>query len=237
MKTKTVIIGLLILVLGIGVLTGYSTARTLIVPKAIAFEWESSYAGDVSNASWTLTANLTKDDVVTVDYREAANWTVGQFDEADDNTGMAVLWIFLNITPINPPGNATEFALDSRLYAPPSSQGEGQERLVWYNATVMANGSIDPSPEISDTGVVFGLGGRIPWDGTYEASLVTWPDRVSPPSYLAFFHNVTMTDYPNTYLLPTGAVIVALGGTLSLVGVRSVFQDNSHSKIKRKKVE
>lgn len=237
MKTKTLIIGLIVLVLGIGVLSPYGTARTTSVPKAIAYTWLSAYAGDVSNASWTLSANLTKDDIVTIDYREAANWTEGQFDIADDNTQMAVLWVFINMTPTNPPGNTTQFALDTRLYEPTTTQGVGQKRLVWYKAEATINGSIDPTPEISDKGVIKGIGGRIPFDGEYEARLWTYPNRVLPPSYLAFFHNETMTNYPNSYLLPTGGVIVAFGGTLSFVGARSVIKENSNKRMRKQKAK
>ncbi len=237
MKAKTLIIGLIVLVLGIGVLSPYSEGRTSSVPHAIAFTWASAYAGDVSNASWTLSANLTKDDIVTVDYREAANWTEGQFDVADDETGMAVLWVFINMTPITPPGNTTQFALDSRLYEPQTSQGLGQKRLIWYKAEVTANGSIDASPEINDQGIVFGIGGRIPWDGEYEVRLWTIPTRALPPTYLAFFHNETMTNYPNSYLLPTGGVIVAFGGTLSFVGARSVIKENSNKRMRKQKAK
>jgi hypothetical protein len=234
MKKMTLIIGIVALLLGTVLLLPYK-ARTSTVPKAIATRYASAYQGEVGNESWTLSCNLTKGDVVWVDYREGYNWTEGYFDPADDDTGMAVLYVYINMTPISPPGNTTQFLLDTRLWEVSSSQGMGQKKIGWYNLTVEMNGSIDTSPVTNEYGKMFEPGGRIPFDGEYQAVLWTWPERVVPPSYLAFFHNITMTTYPNSYLLPTGGVIVAFGGALSFVGARSVIQENSQKRIRKQK--
>jgi hypothetical protein len=173
---------------------------------------------------------LTKDDVVEFIYREGYNWTTGEFDIAEDETGEPVLWLFVNITRVNPPGNTNTFLTELRLRQSPQPQGSGQNRLFINNITLWNEGDIDTSSVRDDKGYLIELGGTILFSGTYQAYLWTVPDRVVPPSFLGFYHNINVTDYPNTFLLPTGGVIVAFGGILSFIGAKSVIQESARRK-------
>jgi hypothetical protein len=227
---KTIVIGLAIALIGIAVLSTYGQAVTYERVMAIATKGES---GD--NESWDISANLTAGDNMTFIYRDGWNWTAeSAWDTPDDGSNDPTMWVFVQITPVSPPGNVTGFGLEARLTS--ISSGEGTiPRLTIFNITVEQEGSIDTSVIGQDNkGRYHYVGGRIPWNGTYAAHVGTWPSRAAPPSFLGFYRNITVTTYPNTNFLPVGGTIIVSGGALLAYGVRGTMNHNAH---RRRKIE
>jgi hypothetical protein len=229
LRTKKLIFGLIITLLGVVVLSPYSESRTYTRQHSIAT------SGETANESWDIYGNLTKNDIVQFVYYEGYNWTEGQFDISEDEAMEPVLWLFINMTPVNPLGNTSTFLIQFRERAEPSVSGPGKNRLFIHNITLWNEGDIDTSSVRDDNGNLIAVGGTIPLSGRYQAYLWTIPNRVVPPSFLGFYHYINVTDFPNTYLLPTGGAIVAFGGTLSFIGAKSVIQENSHRKTRKQR--
>jgi hypothetical protein len=152
------------------------------------------------------------------------NTTYSYYDYSDDDPPVAVLRVFIDITPVNPAGNTTRWDYDLAVYNASTSHGYIAPRLIGWAITKIQNGSIDTSPMLNSKGELSDVGGIVPSSGIYEAKLSVYPPRPSdhPPSYLGFFHNVTVTDYPYTYLLPVGGATLVFGGTTSLLGARGI---------------
>jgi len=227
---KTIAIGLAITLIGIAALSTYGQAVTNVRLMAIAIKGES---GD--NVSWDISANLTAGDNVTFIYRDGWNWTAEPaWDTPDDGSNTPTMWVFVQIAPVSPPGNATGFAVEVRLTS--ISSGEGTTtRLTVFNITVEQEGSIDTSVIGQDNkGRYHYVGGRIPWSGTYAAHVGTWPSRSAAPSFLGFYHNITETIYPNTNMLPVGGIVTVSGGALLAYGVRGTI---NHTAYRRRKIE
>jgi hypothetical protein len=229
LRTKTLIFGLIIILVGILVISPYSEPRTDTRIKSI------TTSGENVNNSWDIYGNLTKDEVVTFTYRDGYNWTEGEFDISEDYAAEPVLWLFVNMTPVSPHGNTSTFLVQLRERDEPTTSGPGQRRLFIHNITMYNEGEIDTSSARDVNGNLIGVGGTIPFSGTYRANIWTIPPRVVPPSFLGFYHTINATDYPNTFLLPTGGVIVAFGGTLSFIGAKSVVQENLHRKTRKQR--
>jgi len=229
---KTIAIGLIIALMGIAVLSQYGVASTHVREMAIA---TSPPNGETEpNDSWTISANLTEADTVKYFFQEGYNWTEGRFDIGDDGVS-PTLWVNVGITPVNPTGNTTIFTVELHLVQPSSTNGYSASRLLWYNNSVLQEGSIDTSVVGRDSkGRYLYVGGRIPWNGTYQADLAVYPPQEVPPNYLGFYHNITVTSHPYSDLLPVGGVITASGGALSAFGVRWTM---SHSAGKPKKIK
>jgi hypothetical protein len=226
MKRITLTIGLLVLLLGIAAASQYGRGQTDIRELSIA-------NNGLEDKAWNFTCSLPANEAVKFVYRQAVNWTEGYFDTPDDGSGMKVLWLYVYIIPVDPPGNLTLWDEELRVVTPPSGMGTGNPTLVAWSFELLQEGSIDPSPFRDAKGHIWAVGGITPFNGTYLIQVQTMPSRALPPSYIGLFHNVTTTIYPNSYLLPTGIVMVTFGGTLSFIGVRSVIQRSP--KMKRKK--
>jgi hypothetical protein len=218
---KTLTIGLIFAFIGIVLMSGCKVARTTTKQPSIAH----------ATNSWKLTCNnLTAGDTVIFRFLEHALWvaeentTYSYYDYSDDNPPVAVLRVFIDITPVSPPGNTTRWDYDLAVQNPQTSQGYAAQRLVGWAITKIQNGSIDTSPMLNSNGNLSDVGGIVPFSGIYETKLSVYPPRPidQPPSYLGFFHNVTVTDYPYTYLLPVGGATVVFGGTASLLGARGI---------------
>ena len=227
---KTIAIGLAIALIGIAVLSTYGQAVMYVRLMAIATK-----GGSEPNDSWTISASLTAGDNVTFIYRDGWNWTAEPvWDTPEDGSETPTMWVFVQLTPVSPPGNATGFAVESRLTSVPSGEGT-INRLTTFNISVEQEGSIDTSViGRDDKGRLHEVGGRIPWNGTYTARVGTLPSRAAVPSFLGFYHNITETAYPNTNLLPVGGVIIVSGGALLTYGVRGTVNHSAH---RRRRIE
>ena len=222
------IFGLIIALIGLVVMAGYGEARTTIREKSIA----------TTTKSWNLNCTLTAGDNVTVTFREHALWIEGYFDTTDADPPVAVLRVYIDITPIDPQGNTTEFEVELAVTDPETGFGAGIQRFVAWNITETQKGSIDTSVMLDNKSRYTGAGGTIPFNGTYEARLDVYPPRnaTQPPSFLGFYHNVTVAEYPNSYLLPVGGATVAFGGTVSFLGVKDSIHLN-RARTKSRKVK
>jgi hypothetical protein len=151
------------------------------------------------------------------------NTSYSYYDYSDDDPPVAVLRVFISI--VDPLGNTTRWDYDLAVYNASTSQGYIAPRLIGWDITKIQNGSIDTSPMLDHTGNLSDVGGIIPFTGTYETTLSVYPPRPSdqPPSYIGFFHNVTITDHPYMYLLPVGGATLVFGGTVSLLGARGII--------------
>lgn len=218
---KTLALGLILALIGTGLLSGYNVANTTTKQQSIAY----------TTSSWNLTCNLTGGDIVTFLFREHALWvaeenqTYSYYDYSDDDPPVAVLRVFIEITPVNPAGNTTRWDYDLAVRNPQTGAGYGFQRLIGWAITKTQNGSIDTSPMLNTKGNPSDVGGTVPFSGTYEAKLTVYPPRPKdqPPSFLGFYHNVTTTDYPYTNLLPLGGATVVFGGTVSVLGARGIM--------------
>jgi hypothetical protein len=221
------VFGLLIALIGIVAMAGYGEARTTIREKSIA----------TTTKSWNLNCTLTAGDNVTFVFREHALWVEGYFEPNDD--GVAVLLVYVDITPIDPQGNTTEFEVPFAVTDPQTGSGVGIRRLVlWPPITETQKGSIDTSVMLDNKSRYTGAGGTIPFNGTYEARLHVYPPRnaTQPPSFLGFYHNATVTEYPNSYLLPVGGATVAFGGTVSFLAAKdSIHRYRARTKSRKVK--
>jgi hypothetical protein len=233
---KTLTIGLVIVLIGIGLIPGYKTPSTATKQQSIAYTTDS----------WNMTCTLTAGDNFTFIFREYALWveetntSYSYYDYSDDNPPVAVLRVFIDITPINPPGNKTMWDYDLAVQSPQTGQGYATQRLIGWAITIVQNGSIDTSPMINSKGNVTDVGGTVPFSGTYEASLSVYPPRPQgqPPSFLGFYHNVTTTDYPYTYLLPLGEGTTVFGGVVSVLGARPIVtRRRNHVRNQRNRTE
>jgi hypothetical protein len=227
---KTIVIGLVIALMGVALLSSFGEAVTYVRPMAIATKGETG-----QNDSWTISANLTAGDNVMFEYRDGWNWTQGFFDTPDDGSETPTLWVFVSFGPVDPPGNATGFAVETRLTTTSAGEGVSGSRLTIFNISVPQEGSIDTSVIGRDPkGRLHEVGGRIPWDGTYEAVVRAYPSRTAAPSFLGLYHNITVTSYPNSSLLPVGGTVIVIGGTLLAYGVRGTI---NHTGNRRRKIE
>lgn len=218
---KTLALGLIFALIGIVLISDYNVANTTTKEQTIAY----------TTKSWELTCNLTAGDNVTFIFYEHALWVAEEnssysyYDYSDDDPPVAVLRVFIDITPVSPAGNTTRWDYDLAVKEPQTGEGYGFQRLVGWAITKTQNGSIDTSPMLNSKGSLSNVGGTVPFSGTYEAKLTVFPPRPKdqPPSYLGFYHNVTTTDYPYSYLLPLGGATVVFGGTVSLLGTRGII--------------
>lgn len=222
------VLGLLIALIGIVAMAGYGDARTTIQEKSIA----------TTTKSWNLNCTLTAGDNVTFIFREHALWVEGYFDTTDDDPPVAVLRVYVGITPIDPQGNTTEFEVQFAVTDPQTGSGVGIRRLVLWNITETQKGSIDTSVMLDNRSRYTGVGGTIPFNGTYEARLLVFPPRnaTQPPSFLGFYHNATVTEYPNSYLLPVGGATAAFGGAVSFLAAKDSIHRN-RARTKSRKVK
>lgn len=228
---KTLATGLILAFIGIGLMLGSNTASA-------ALKWQS-IANNTN--SWNLNCTLTGGDKVTFIFREHAAWADGIFDESDDDPPVAILRVMIYITPISPAGDTTAWEYDLAVYTPPSGQGVGNPRLVGWSITKMNDTTtpIDTSVLLDNEGNLTAVGGTVPFSGLYEAHLTVYPSRPrdQAPSFLGFYHNVTTTSHPYTYLLPVGGATVAFGGTVSFLGVRSLAVRRNHIKRRKNRAE
>lgn len=217
---KTLIVGLIFALIGVGLISGYNAAHMTTKQQTIAY----------TTGSWEFTCNLTAGDTFVFLFREHALWveeensTYSYYDVSDDESQVAILRVFIDITPTSPLGNTTRWDYDLAVQNPQTTEGYAYKRLVGWAMTKIQNGSIDTSPMLDSKGNVSDVGGTVPFSGTYEAKLSVYPPRPrdQPPSFLGFYHNVTVKDYPYTYLLPVGGATVIFGGTVSLLGARGI---------------
>jgi hypothetical protein len=233
---KTLAIGLSIALIGIALISGYNVANTTTKQQSIAY----------TTKSWELTCNLTAGDKVLFLFREHALWIAEEnssysyYDYSDDDPPVAVLRVFIDITPVSPAGNTTRWDYDLAVQNPQTGEGYGVPRLIGWAITTTQNGSIDTSPMLNSKGILSDVGGTVPFSGTYQAKLTVYPPRPSdqPPSFLGFYRNVTITDYPYTYLLPVGGATVVFGGTTSLLGARIlIVRRRNHTRKQRNRTE
>jgi hypothetical protein len=225
---KTIAIGMAIALIGLALLSQYNVGATYVRWHDIVTKGTTG-----TNDSWTISGNLTAGDIVTFVFLQGSTWSEGPFDVGDDGVS-ATLWVNVGITPIDPLGNTTTFTVEEHLKQP-SGQGGGATQMVWYNCSVMKEGSIDTSVIGRDNkGRYQEIGGRIPWNGTYQADVVVYPPTKDAPSYLAFGHNITETTHPNTSLLPVGGAVIVSGGALLAYGIRGTM---NHAPRKRSKIE
>jgi hypothetical protein len=198
-----------------------------------------------TTGSWELACNLTAGDTIVFLFREHALWVAEEnssytaYDYSDDDPPVAVLRVAIDITPISPPGNTTRWDYALAVQDPQTTQGYAYRRLVGWAITKIQNGSIDTSPYLDSKGNVSDVGGIIPFSGTYEAKLRVYPPRPTdqPPSFLGFYHNVTVTDYPYTNLLPVGGATVIFGGTVSILGASMVVRRQKHVRNRRTEIK
>jgi hypothetical protein len=215
---KALVIGLILILSGICLMSSCNVAYTTTKQSSIAY----------TTSSWELTCNLTAGDTVIFRFYTHKMWvqeeneTYSYYDYSDDEPPVAVLRVLISIT--DPYGNATLWDYDLAVYNASTSHGYIEPQLIGWAISKIKNGSIDTSPMLDSTGKLSDVGGIIPFTGTYKTQLSVYPPRPSnhPPSYLGFFHNVTVTDYPYTYLLPVGGATLVFGGTVSLLGARGI---------------
>jgi hypothetical protein len=228
---KTLATGLILAFIGIGLMLGSNAASRALIWQSIEY----------NTNSWNLNCTLTGGDKVTFLFREHAMWVHGIFDESDDNPPVAILRALICITPISPAGDTTAWEYDLAVINPPSGQGVGASRLVGWAITKMNHTAtpIDTSVMLDSMGNLTAVGGTVPFSGLYEAHMTVYPSRPidQAPSYLGFFHNVTITSYPYTYLLPVGGATAAFGGTVSFLGVRSLAVRWNHIKKRKNRTE
>jgi hypothetical protein len=217
MKLKILAIGLVFAIIGIGLMAGYGVPSTTVRQQSIAYN---------SNL-WDLNCSLTGGDNVLLLFRENQMWIHGLLDLTDDDPPASVLHVFIMITPIDPPGDPTQWDYQIAAYSPPSGgAGAANPQFVGWNITVMNDSGtlFDTSVWRTSKGKLTEVGGTVPFSGLYNAYLEVYPSRPKdePPSFIGLYHNVTTTQYPYTYLLPAGGVTTIFGGTILFLGARSV---------------
>ena len=213
MRKETVVIGIIFALIGLGLMSGYGAATTQTMQKSIAY---------VQN-QWSLECNLTGGDKVALIYQESAMWIThypNGFIDSDDDPPVEILPVFIDITPISPAGNTTEWENDLAIWNPSTAAG-GQiaQRLVGWRITLTNQTAtpIDPSIWLQNGNLTV-IGGTVPFSGLYDATVRTGMSEA--PAYISFMHNVTTTDHPYGYLLPAGAATMVFGGTVLLLGAR-----------------
>jgi hypothetical protein len=214
---KTLAVGLIITLIGIGLMTSYRLPGDSLRETAIAY----------NTNSWTLNATLTGGDNVILLFQDNALWITNYpagFIDSDDNPPVEILPIFIDITPISPPGSTTEWEQDLAIFNPPAgTQGYGQKMLVGWHISV-TNTTATPfntTVWLNSGGNLTQVGGIVPFTGLYSATL-TCAFQNETPTYMGFLHNVTFTVYPYTNLLPAGAVTIVFGGTVSFLAARGL---------------
>lgn len=224
MNAKTVVLGLVVVLIGVGLVSGSYSTSTDVRLKAISY----------NTGKWSLSAGLVAGDTVTVLFREHAFWVQQEngttyFDISDDEAGVDILHVFITLT--DPVSNQTVWDNELAVYSPPSGQGVGIKRLVGYYIQKTQNGSIDTSGvHVDPTAGLMFVGGVIPISGTYTVQLATYPPRPcqegqpdQPPSLIGFYHNVTTTAQNFTYLLPVGGVTAVFGTGVFFLGVKDAI--------------
>jgi hypothetical protein len=228
MRSKAIIIGILIALVGVVIVSQAGEAVMTTRPYPIAY--------NASPDSWSISGNITAGDIFTFIYRDGVNWTEGYFEPSEDESQSATLWAYIDLIPVDPPGNLTEFMIELRLTDVQTGAGTGGSRLTVYNSSIIQEGSIDTTVvERDDKGRYQDVGGRAPWNGTYTAAMNMYPSRTAPPTYLALFHDINVTDHPNSNFLPLGGAIVVFGGTISAFGTRGVMMQTQRGRKKNER--
>jgi len=245
LKTTFLIIGVLVALIGISLMSAYGLPQTInIEGKVIACVTDSYLDPNTGNylpgnASWSLLANLTAGDIVRIVVRQNALWQTGTFEPEDDyGTQGYFLYMSVDLTPVNPQANRTMFLETWRLgYENIPGQSGSSQIFAPYNVSLDERGVIDVSPLLDNNSQFIAMGGKIPFNGTYEVRVHDlYPPRNSTelPSYIGLTHNVTDTVYPNTYFLPLGEGVAVFGGVVFVVGIATGRREVS---VKKRKLE
>ena len=233
MKMKTLATGLIIALIGIGLMSGYNMASTTVAHPVIAY----------NTKSWDLNCTLTAGANVTFIFRENALWITHTyaFIDSDDDPPVQILPVFIDITPISPAGNTTEWDNDLAIYTPQSAGGVSTPRLIGWHLTKMnvTATPIDTSVLLNKEGNLIGVGGTVLFSGLYRAQLRTGMPADEPPSFLGFYSmdNVTTTAYPYRYLLPAGGATTVFGGAVLFLGARGLAVRRSHIRKQKNRTE
>jgi hypothetical protein len=229
MKIKTFAAGLIITLIGICMMSSYHLPSNYVRESSIAY----------NTNSWDINATLTAGDNVILLFRENALWVTHQpygFIDSDDIPPKMLLPIYIDITPIDPPGNTTEWEQDLAIFkAPAAGGGYLAPQLVGYTIakTNLTDTPIDTSVWLDSKGNLTEVGGIVPFTGLYRAELLCYFENETP-SFMGFYHNVTITGYPYINLLPAGGAVMIFGGTVSFLAARGlpVHRSNRKSRIK-----
>ena len=189
---------------------------------------------------WSVSANLTKGQVIWVEIRQHMNWSVGLFDFDDElYPGFAILYVGVDIK--DPYGKTTEFLmvwgiLRESVYAPEILT----RALTILDINVTRNeGGLDPTPFLIKSGnssYYSDVGGIVQYNGTYTFTVgKIWPTRNDPPSVIWIGERLTWIEYPFTFMLPVGLVIIGGGTILTWFSLkRKKLKRKASVKLKRK---
>lgn len=176
-------------------------------------------------AQWTVSANLTKGDLLDVWITQGLDWPEGIFfaDEEGVPAGLGALYVSVNMT--DPLGKVTQFEI-LLVKASSDSASSQFEQLTVYriNITdpVLKQAALDVSPfYLNRTNEYFKVGGIAQLNGTYTVRvLAPMPERKYPVTSIGMYVHVGRTEYASSVTLPAGITLSVVGIALSWVSIK-----------------
>ena len=162
--------------------------------------------------SWNVTANLNKGDFIRVYFTQGLDWRKGYFEPDEEFPGFAVLYVGVSVT--DPRGNTTMYFCRWGKASPDAE--EKPLSLLDINIT-RDEGALDPSWYYRQpSNSCYEVGGEIQFNGTYKFVLGNvFPGKEYPPASLDIRKVTFATEYPFTYLLPSGVGVASVGVALT----------------------
>ena len=185
-------------------------------------------------AQWTVSANLTEGDMITVPITQGTDWPEGYFEIDDYYTGVGALYVQVNIT--DPRGNFTLF--DMMLGKAPEGTASGR---LYFLQTFRINitdpsynqGGLDTTPFYRNSSNSYlRIGGIAQLNGTYTVTFIPpWPARNYPVTSLEIRKHTTRTVYSTQYALPAGITILSAGVVLNWVSMKKGPKTSHNRKV------
>jgi hypothetical protein len=210
------------------ILTGFISMRYSNSPSEI----RANVPVVAVDGKWSASGYFAKGENMLVNIYQGGDWYTGQFDPPIYSSDPQNGFLFLDVNITDPTGNITGYEVK---YTPRSNL-QPPITLWSINVTRHAEAGLNTTSFYNEVKNSYkGMGGITEYNGTYTVDLGNlYPPREEPPSRIEIRKDTTTTEYPYTFLLPTGAAIAAAGVGFLLFAYKD-YRETKKKRIKGKK--
>jgi len=223
LRKLIVAFGLIFICIGTALMYNYNTKELGVATKVVAAQ---------SN-SWSVNSALNKDDNVEIRVTPPTDWETGRFDDMyleGENVPRPVLHTYVTISPLQ--GNSTLFEVNWTLFAnfsglkvwPPIFllQKISPSNLTRVSVPDLKTDCLNTTVWYIGMNGFSAAGGTVEFTSVYTISVGDlYPSRTTPPSRIEIVRRTLQITYPNSFFLPTGAVVVVAGVIVTFFGLRA----------------